>query len=287
MNIIKLLFLTPFLILISCDTINADKALKIHVNKSKKYEVHWDDEFTLIEKDKLIRWVDTTFAAASQTYGDIPLKIDVYFERATNCKEPVPFAKASRRNNEQALYFYVCPQYKLQEFMSDWTAQHEISHLTSCFIGKEYRWFSEGYATYLSRQIMIRQGYITNEGFDSLYYNKGLEALELFSSQKQTFTEVADSLMKNHVYGPIYWAGSTFFYMADQYLIDNYYGKRFVDLLRDYQTFCRLKDHSIDAVIKSYDELTNSTFFSNLFDLYNNQPAYKVKDYFANHSYLL
>ena len=118
---------------------------------------HWEDHFTPVEKEKLVDWLEQTTEAVQSTLGTYPFTIHFYMHRRDYANEPVPWAHTSR-GSEQAVHFHVDPNYELKEFLADWTAPHEISHLSIPFLGKENSWFAEGYATYLQCQVMYTMG---------------------------------------------------------------------------------------------------------------------------------
>jgi len=116
-------FILCLLLLIQCSDNKAD------VLKDNTFEIKWNwvDEFNDSDKEKLELWVRNTYSATQNTLGVFPFDVHVFFYQSKG-DEPVPFAKASRKNNREELHFYVNPKYSLEEFESDWTAQHEMSH---------------------------------------------------------------------------------------------------------------------------------------------------------------
>ena len=81
-----------------------------------------------------------------RSIGSYPFTVTYYLSRKDNASEPVPWANTVR-SGEQAVEFYVDPSYDLSEFLADWTAPHEISHLSIPYVGRSNMWFSEGYAS--------------------------------------------------------------------------------------------------------------------------------------------
>ena len=127
-----------------------------------KVEYIWEDDFSASETKKIEAWLGGVSEAVAQTFGLYPFTVKLYIHRSS-AKEPVPWAETSR-NGEQAVHFYVDPSYSLQDFQMDWTAAHEISHLSIPFVGRSNMWFSEGYASYWQWQILLLLGmYATNE----------------------------------------------------------------------------------------------------------------------------
>jgi len=266
---------------INSDQVDVEE-IKTHKNKSNVFKKdtvsnyahslywHWEDEFSDSTKAKLQTWIEIVTEASFNCIGYYQFDIHYYFHLSDG-NEPVPFGHTSRKD-EQAVHFYVNPRFSLDDFLADWTAPHEISHLSTCFVGRKNMWFSEGYATYLSRQIMVDMGCFTDESFDSLYLKKINGIKKYYNSSTSSFIEVTDSLLSHYRYGPVYWAGSSFFFTADRYLQENYQ-IRFTDLVNSYQSCCRLDDHYLKAVIESYDLLLDDQYFSSLMAKYRNSKS--------------
>ncbi|MBD3636342.1 MAG: hypothetical protein HUJ25_03295 [Crocinitomicaceae bacterium] len=233
-------------------------------------------EFTADEKEMLKEWITEVGAATIETLGQYPFDVLVVFHasESKSDNEPVIFGHTDR-GPQETVHFYVDPDYPLDKFLQGWTAPHEIAHLSLPFVGRHSRWFSEGYATYLSRRTMINMGYYSEAEFDSLYRSKIHQAMAYFSSTTSTHLEVADSLMENHDYGSMYWGSSSFFMTADS-LLQQEHHMRFEDVVMEYQSCCRLKDKSLLEVIKSYDKIIGDTLFSNLMYRYRNLPSNEV-----------
>jgi hypothetical protein len=244
-----------------------------------KHKLFWnyESEFSTQEKKKLRSWIIQVVEATTRTIGDYPFDLHFYFRRSES-NRPVSFGHTIR-GPEQAVRFYVNPSFSLDDLLADWTAPHEISHLSQPFVGKKNKWFSEGYATYMSRQIMIEMGYYTDAEFDSLYLTKIGATKKYYGSQTSTHIEVSDSLVRNHSYGDMYWGCSSFFFTVDLQLQEKH-GKRFKDVVKDYQACCRLEDKALKSIIFSYDKLIEDTLFTSLMKRYRNDPSYKVMEDF-------
>ncbi len=234
---------------------------------------HWEDEFSEENKIKLQTWIDSVTKATFLCLGTYPFDVHYYFHKSDG-NEPVPFGHTSRKK-EQSVHFYVNPKFSLEEFLADWTAPHEISHLSICFVGKRNMWFSEGYATYLSRLIMVDMGYFTPSEFDSIYRKKISNVMSYYNSSTSTFIQVSDSLLSHSRYGPVYAGGSSFFFTADQYLRKNM-NMKFTDVITAYQKCCRLKDKSLKSLIESFDGVIGESYFSELMTKYRNSPSREV-----------
>lgn len=240
---------------------------------------HYDNEFEQSQKVIYERWINEVKVACFNLLGKYPFQMNVHFHESTSREVPVSFGH-TRRNEFNELHFYVNPTATYNELINDWTAQHEMSHLSIPFIGKENQWFSEGYATYLSRRIMIEMDLLDEATFDSLYLTKITEVkASYFNSSTDAFAEIAKNLFSQSIYGPVYWGGTSYFYEADRQLQEKHQ-LRLTDVIRKYQDCCRLKDKNLKEVVQSFDEIVGSPLFVKLCDNYENAPCDEVMKVF-------
>lgn len=229
------------------------------------YEAIWKDAFSKSEKEKLIQWIDEVGDAVEQTIGVYPFQVQIYFHRANKSSEPVPWAHTDR-NEEQAVHFHVDPSYNLQSFLNDWTAAHEISHLSIPYVGKEYSWFSEGYASFMQWQIMQVQGVITKSELKEKYVQR-ISRAKLKYASKQSFLSVFRFLRNRHDYPSVYYGGACYFLKVNQILIKDC-GTTLMDAITKYQSYARLKDDNVSEVVQSLDEIVGCKAFSKVFEVF-------------------
>lgn len=234
-----------------------------------------NDDFNQEEKTKLKAWIQEVYDATMITLGVYEFDVFVYFHRSESDYSPVPFGYTSRKEGDNQVHFYVNPTASLDELLEDWTAPHELSHLSVPFLGKPSKWFSEGFATFLSRQTMIEMGYYTDASFDSLYFSKIDDNRPAYLSSTKTFIEVSDSLVSKGRYGPMYWGGTSFFMTIDLRMRAEM-NKRFIEIIQDYQSCCRLTDKNLKQVISSFDKILGETWCRDLLDIYREQPSYEA-----------
>jgi len=269
-------------ILLGCSASDEEEVLRIDEEEVSEEEVtvvgdyklfwYWEDEFNESEQVKLKNWILDVDEATHNVLGTYPFDIHYHFHRS-NGDQVVSFGHTAK-NSLQAVHFYVNPDFSEQEFHNDWTAPHEISHLAIPFVGRNNKWFSEGFATYFSRQIMIEMGCLTQADFDSMYFAKIQDKMKYYDSPS-TFVEVSDSLQKSSNYGAFYWGGSSFFLKLDKQLKEEY-ASNFCKIVASYQTQNRMKDNSLRAVISSFDAILGEDLFSSQMKDYRTLPSREV-----------
>lgn len=240
---------------------------------STKIIWEWADEFNSDEKEIIVEWLVRTTVAVEETLGEFPFELHFYIYRRNNSSEPVPWAH-TERDIAQGVHFYVDPQYSLQEFLNDWTAPHEISHLTIPYLGKKNAWFAEGYASFMQYQVMHTLGIYTKKEIEEKYVSKLRMARSAYNSQED-FVTVANDLRSEYKYPEMYWGGASFFLQLNSELKQQMQIS-LPQLIKDYINCCRNKDRSLNELIESLDKLTKSEICSELLLQYNQLPAQEI-----------
>ena len=86
---------------------------------------------------------------------------------------------------------------------------------------------------------------------------------------------IAKRLQKSHLHPQMYWGGASFFIRMD-HILKRDYNTSFPDLIKEYQSCCRLKDQSIEDVIASWDNLLGGSTCNDLMKSYRTEPASRV-----------
>jgi hypothetical protein len=73
---------------------------------------------------------------------------------------PVPFGYVVRHGGE-TVRFFVSPERPLPDYLDDWTATHEFSHLLLPYVRGREKWVSEGFASYYQNVLLARRGAYT------------------------------------------------------------------------------------------------------------------------------
>ncbi|MEO0998250.1 MAG: hypothetical protein AAFX58_12100, partial [Pseudomonadota bacterium] len=102
-------------------------------------------------------WLRSAAGNVAALYGRFPNRSPqvVVLPASRRSASPVPFGMVSRNGGESVL-FYVAPDRELPDFVGDWTATHEFSHLLLPYVRE--KWVAEGFATYLQNVLLARGG---------------------------------------------------------------------------------------------------------------------------------
>jgi len=233
-------------------------------------EWHWEDEFSAAEKEKVEEWLYRVSAATESTIGAYPFTMHFYIHRRNGASEPVPWA-STRRYPIQGVDFHIDPSYSLESFLDDWTAPHEISHLSIPYLGRAEAWFAEGFASYMQYQIMQRLGIYSRQEVGDRYWNK-IESVRPYFERDLDFVSVSRELQRKNNYPAMYWGGASYFMHMNQQLMAEH-KLEFTSLLKEYLLCCRLKDDSLEELIDSWDSLLGEPLFRSMLHSYRNDPA--------------
>jgi len=239
---------------------------------------NFEGDFTETQQDTLKAWQLEMQKAVYYTLGDYPFDVNVFFHPSNRKTSSVSFGHTTRKELVE-VHYYVNPDASLDALLGDWTSPHELSHLSAPFFGKSRKWLGEGYATYLSRRIMVDMGIFTEEEFEEMYSRKINDTREFYDDTEKTFSEVSANLFEEYHYGTVYWGGAGYFYIADKQLQEKH-NMRFTEVVQEYQKCCRLEDKNFGDILNSWDSIIDDTLFSDLLSKYEDGPAVKVWDLF-------
>lgn len=228
-----------------------------------KLHWHWEDDFTSAERTKIKKYITAVSLATFKILGNYPFDVHYYFKRSDNKSEPIPWAHTERSKKIQAVHFHINPDFDYDVLYSDWTAPHEISHLSIPFLGNENSWFAEGYASYMQYQIMQELGIYTKDQVDKKYQEK-IRNIQNDYSEDLVFTENSKSLRKRYNFPAMYWGGAKYFMHIDS-LLRLQEGTNLNDLIMKYQICCRNKDKNIEMLLQSLDKDLKVPIFNNLY----------------------
>ena len=182
-------------------------------------------EADTMQREKLLEWLRRVGGALLTAYGRMPL-VDVQVTLVSIDDTSLPFRFAaflqpaavlggeSARGQGNGLQLVIDPSRKPQEFAEDWTAIHELSHLTHPYLGDRGSWLAEGLATYYQNVLRARGGLLSEkQAWERLAsgFARGAQ-----SSSRRTLEEAASDMSKSHEFLRVYWAGAAYWLTVDR-----------------------------------------------------------------------
>lgn len=233
-----------------------------------QFSVHGLSVFQKDQASMLRSWLSQGVNATRATLGIYPTPLALHlYPRKSN--QPVPWAY-TRRDGKGSVHFYVDTRFGLTKFVNDWTIYHELAHMALPYFGQNYRWFSEGFASYMQYQIM-QQAAVLKGNIDENYQKKIAPHLRWFNSDL-TAASIARRLMDNKQYPAAYWGSAYFFILADIKL-QKKHKISLTELINLYQDCCRAQDDDLTQVLASLDGMINDNLFSQLMGQFESLPA--------------
>ena len=224
------------------------------------------------EQSKMLQsWLTLGVNATRATLGIYPTPLSLYlYPKISN--QPVPWAY-TRRDGKGSVHFHVDTRFDLTKFSDDWTLYHELAHMALPYLGSEYRWFSEGFASFMQYQIMAQAGVLKGNLFDR-YSRKINPHLHWFNSDLSA-ASTATRLMDNNQYPAAYW-GSAYFFILAETKLQQQHKISLTQLISLYQDCCRAQDNNLQEVLASLDAMIEDKLFTQLMDEFKNVPAKKL-----------
>lgn len=236
----------------------------------------WRDSFSVAEQIKLQTWIEDTVAGVEALVGPYPFELQIRMYRKDGAREPVPWANTIR-GSEQGVNFHVDPLFSLEEFRSDWTAAHELSHLIFPYLGRTDSWFSEGFASFMQYQVMMATRDLTADEATARYLSRLNRASRDYPYQSSAFSDAAPKLRRTGKYPVMYWGGAAYFLQVDE-MLRRSSGETLISVLDSYMQCCRRDRKSLDALVRDLDRLSNSSVFSDCLRKFRTEPGFPAYD---------
>jgi len=242
--------------------------------------IEWRGSFSAAEKQKLLSWQESVARTMSLLHGGLPRNPIRVAMQPYSSSSAVPFARVLRQD-PQGVLFYINPKQPEHEFIVDWTAYHEFSHLFIPYPGMSDIWFSEGLASYYQNVLQFRAGLLTGaEARQKLLagFERGRDDN---SHQDLTLGELSSAMRKRHAYMRVYWSGALYFLEADLALRkqpESTAGS-LDDILREFGTCCLNSDRDWNglAIAGEFDRIAGRQLFVPLFKRFEQSRA--IPDY--------
>ncbi len=225
-----------------------------------------------VDQESVLRWLRATATDVSLTYGRFPnpspfvIVLPIASERRWS-NSAVPFGRVIRDGGE-AVELFVDQTRPLADYLSDWTATHEFSHLMVPYLNSQARWISEGFAQYYQNVLLARSGAYEQE----MAWHKIVSGLRRgASSQPSLSPNEAAMRGRRGARMKVYWSGAALALMADVELRTRSGGRESLDtVLDDLQACCLPSDKVWSGAdfFAQLDTLLDEPVFMPLYERY-------------------
>lgn len=248
------------------------------------FALEWRGEFEEADRSKLRSWLQSVAGTIKKLHGELPrqttrIVLERFSSERYRADSAVPFARVLRGRN-QGILFYVNPANSLDDFVRDWTAYHEFTHLFIPFPGRTDIWFSEGLASYYQNVLQYRAGLLTEEqAWQKLY--EGFERGRTDNRYPDyKLSQLCTSLRQTHAYMRIYWTGALYFLEAELRLRKRATNRMTLDhVLQEFGACCleeRMRWNGRE-IAAEFDRIAGEDLFVPLFERYAN--TYAIPDF--------
>jgi hypothetical protein len=219
----------------------------------------WEDEFTTEEQAQVSRWLRQTHAAVERYGGSLLFPVALRIHRRNDAAEPVPWAN-TWRGQPQTIHFYIDPTFSEEEFLADWTAPHEFSHLLLPYLGRDNSWYAEGFASYLQHSVMVEMGQISEEEANRRRSRKINAAVEKLQGVDEPMLMRVSEMKRSGAYPTLYWGGALYFERVDRSLKKQ--GSSLRQVIANFVACCRDQRYSLDDLTGVLDRVGETRVFS-------------------------
>ena len=225
------------------------------------------------DKDKahaLADWAYLAASAAAKVTGKLPqAHIQVLIFNQGKQREPVPWGEV-QRGGSASVHLFVDATRPFGEFIADWTAPHEFSHLLLPKTSYKDRWLAEGLASYYQYQARASAGTIS----EATAWHGLMRGFKQGEQQAKTLS-LAEAKGIKH----IYWGGAAIWLLADLVL-----RKKDMSLgqaLAQFHACCyhQREIYSAKSLFQQLDTITKTKVFMTLYQTKVIRPGFPLSQH--------
>jgi hypothetical protein len=220
-----------------------------------------------VEPELVREWLTRSAQAVATLYGRFPAEsVQITVTPSVRGPEAVPWAYVLR-GGMPSVHFFINQRKPLEEFLSDWTAVHELSHLLLPYVRPEDAWLAEGTASYYQNVLRARAGMIpAADAWQRLHsgFRRGMRSMP-----GVTLAAATERMYRDGAYMRVYWEGAALMLLADRRLRERSGGEQSLDLaLARLQECCLAPDEAwhARALFEQLDRITGTQVFSELYE---------------------
>ncbi len=225
-----------------------------------------------MDTQAITNWLRATATDVSLAYGRFPnpspqVVVIPVGNTIGRGESAVPFGRVIRDGGE-SVELLIDQRRPIDEFLEDWTATHEFSHLMLPYMQRNQKWVSEGFAQYYQNVLLARSGtYDELKAWQNIYegLERGRQSRPEMSPNEAAAGGMRGSLMK------VYWSGAALALMADVRLRELSDGEETLDLVLDSLQQCCLPSDRVwsgPELFAKMDSLTDYPVFMPLYRRY-------------------
>ena len=235
-----------------------------------------------VEWDFVQQWLARAAGAVTLVYGRFPVETaQVLVVPGARGDEPVPWAYVLR-GGMPSVHFFINQRRPLSQFLTDWTAVHELSHLLLPYIRPEDAWLSEGLASYYQNVLSARAGMITEqEAWQRMHrgFRRGMRSMPGL-----TLADATERMYRDGAFMRVYWHGAAMLLLADERLRLRTRGRESLDTALAKLHDCCLapgQGWQASTLFARLDELTGEAVFGELLAEQNSSRFPDLTDAYA------
>lgn len=221
-------------------------------------------------------WVEDAARSVAAVYGRFPVPSpQILVMPGARAAEPTPWAYVLR-GGQAAAHFFVNQRRPLRDYVEDWTAPHELSHLLLPYVRSQDAWLSEGMASYYQGIVRARSGVIPPEEAWQRMHSSFKRARD-WSARGATLAQATERMFRDGGYMRVYWSGAAILLLADVRLRRDSGGRQSLDtVLEAFGRCCLDPDPEWTArrVFDRFDQIAGTTVFRELYDAHVNAEAF-------------
>jgi len=227
--------------------------------------------------EAVLSWLRATAADATLAYGRFPNPaaqvVVIPAGSVRSGASPVPFGRVIR-NGGETVELFIDQRRPLADYLADWTATHEFSHLMLPYLGSRHRWISEGYAQYYQNVLIARAGgYTPAQAWQKIF--DGLERGR--NSRPELSPNAAAAGGKRGALMKVYWSGAALALLADVELRERTGGRVQLDAALERLQSCCLPSSetwSGPELFRTLDSLVGQSVFTPLYERHADAPGF-------------
>ncbi len=224
-----------------------------------------------VDREFLLEWISKEAGMVQSVIGKFAYPhVQVTMVPNARARTPAPQAYVTRGGGP-AVHLMINQRRPQEEFIADWTATHELSHLFLPFINPDDAWLYEGVASYYQNVIRARFGLMSQE---EAWENMALGFRRGFlqaKGQEISLREATQLMYMGDPHERVYWTGAAMMLHADIDLRKNTANEWSLDrVLREFNQCCNsdLRGWSATEVLQTFDKISQTTIFSSLMNRY-------------------